>query len=252
MDTAAATLESEAPPLIRTSQCKTKLIGRFIPGIIGLTICATTMGVATQERRGVEAIGATNVDLGGLRAFERISYDVRIKNNSWLRAVDDLRVNSSCGCISASLASKKLGRRETTVATIITMPKQFDLEVSATLDVRRGHTPLFGLQVYGVVIPPFAGWPDQIMWERQDANLVCRVDPGYVDWIKSGVVIIDGKTRPLQLIDGAEGVPMLVMSCDEGALLDEPMEVGLRFGDSTDGMNWWGWSMADEEPSQAP
>ncbi len=250
MNTAAAALEPDVPSPKCVPASKARSIRMFACGFIGLAVCAVTMGIASQEHRGVEAVGTTNIDLGVLLAFEPLAHDVTIKNHSWLSTFNGVGVSSSCGCTSALVDSTVLGRRETARVTIVAMPKPFDREVSATLHVRDEHSTLVSLQVYGEVLPPFAGWPDRILWVRKGNDLVCRVAPGYAGWIKVGVAIVGGNERALKIDTGTGGAPLLVLHGVFTPFDTEPVEIGLRFGEATKGMNWWGWSTSSEELSR--
>lgn len=252
MNTAASALEPNVPSPRSFWASRARSTRMFACGSIGFAICAATIGVASQERRGVEAVGTTNVDLGVLLAFEPLAHDVVIKNYSWLSAFEGVGVSSSCGCTSASVDATMIGRRESARVTIVATPKSFDREVSATLHVRSEQSTLLSLQVYGEVLPPFAGWPDRVAWERKGNDLVYRIDPGYADWIKAGVAIIGGNEKPLRIEAGVDGAPMLVLDDASRAIQDGPIEIGLRFGNLPEGMNWWGWSEREEDLSRSP
>lgn len=252
MNTAVGTLELDVPSSGFVSASTTRPARMIACGLLGLMIFASTIGIASQERRGVRAIGATKVDLGVLLAFEPVSHVVEIKNHSWLSTFDGVSASSSCGCTSANVASSSIRPRETTFITVVAIPKPFDREIYAAVHVRTENTPLLSLQVFGEVLAPFAGWPDRIMWEREGQDLVCRVNPAYADWVKAGVAIVGGGERVLKVVKPVDGSLFLRLEATDAVSSDLPVEIGLCFGNEAEGMNWWGWAVSGEQLSQAP
>lgn len=149
----------------------------------------------------------SKLDLGVLTIGSTTDVALAVKSNSE-RPVDSIEASASCGCTRLSAnritpdasgsafvyASVRPDAYDDTVDSIVTFTANTDAAVAQT-------------RLLGSVLPLFRGWPREARAEFLAGQLSLRIEPRYLDVIRSVQVFATGTMNELpSILDHAKGL----------------------------------------------
>lgn len=179
--------------------------------------------------------------LGNLPAVGSFTRDLFVRNSDWIRSVEVVHCESSCGCTVPTLSRLTVPPLSSVALPIKIEPRPWEAQLSSRIAVDLADGRRFIVSVQAGLVQPFETGPDRAAVRRDSDEYVIPFNPIYDHLIAGGFVVIPGRNAPAAVTVDAANHCLRIKEPGILIPMDSTAELTLRFEPLGELPDWSGW-----------